>query len=70
MKPGQYFVFALTTSVDTTGSTGRGVGEYVVTGRLIKCRYEPVPKPTIPPDAPKGKTVVGVTSGGLVFAGD
>ncbi len=70
IKPGQYFVFALFTSVDTSGFTSRGAGEFLVTGRLVKCHYEPAPKPTIGPDAPKGAAVVGITAGDLVFADD
>ena len=68
MKPGQYFVFVLSFT-RTQGGTDRGVGEYLVAGRLIPCRFSPAPTPVRPPGLPKN-AVVGGHSGDIVFAGD
>jgi hypothetical protein len=68
MHPGQYFVFVLNITRHQ-GGTDRGVGEYLVAGRLIPCRFYPAPTPGRPPGLPKN-AVVGGPSGDILFAGD
>ncbi|MFD0690098.1 hypothetical protein [Actinomadura fibrosa] len=68
MRPGQYFVFVLTVTRHQ-GGTDQGVGEYLVAGRLIPCRFYPAPTPARPPGLPKN-VVVGGPIGDILFAGD
>ncbi|MEV5705505.1 hypothetical protein [Actinoallomurus sp. NPDC052274] len=68
MKPGQYFVFVLNITRHKDG-IDRGVGEYLVAGRLIPCRFYPAPTPARPPGLPKN-AVIGGPSGDILFAGD
>jgi hypothetical protein len=69
MQPGQYFVFVLNVTRQH-GGIDRGVGEYLVAGRLIPCRFYPAPTPARPPGLPKNAVFVSGAYGDIKFAGD
>jgi hypothetical protein len=51
------------------GDTVQGVGEYLVAGHLIPCRFYPAPTPPRPKNLPKG-AVIGGPTGDILFADD
>ncbi|GAA2074026.1 hypothetical protein [Actinomadura alba] len=58
-KPGQHFIFALKVNKSADRSLTNSVGQYLVTGKVIPCRFVPAPPPPpLPPELTESGTKV------------
>ncbi|MES9539943.1 hypothetical protein [Actinomadura sp. NPDC000600] len=76
-KRGQFMIWTLSLSgtYDQNGrrvGTATSVGTYLVSGRVIPCRYRPAPRRQAPPPLPKkdGTSVIATDTGGYVTFAD